>query len=87
MKKIEIVGLILAFAMLALLIGLGIVIFATENTSLHDAGMLTVIVATVIGAICQLILLISRKLGRQMDEEETYTRCKTTTNEQEEEEG
>lgn len=61
MKKQEIVGLILAFAMLALLIGLGIVIFAKENTFLGDLGMVTVILSFLTGAVCQIILWFARR--------------------------
>ncbi len=60
MKKLQIISLILAFSMLTLLIGIGIVIFTKDNTLPRDIGMLTVILSVVTAAICQIILWIGR---------------------------
>ena len=58
MKKRDIVSLVLAFAMLGLLIGIGINIFTKENTPLNDIGHITVIISAIVAAICQIILWI-----------------------------
>lgn len=63
MKKRDIVSLVLAFAMLALLIGIGIMIFSKEQTLLNDIGHLVVILSFIVAAISQIILwIINRKL-------------------------
>ncbi len=61
MNKREVVDLILAFAMLALLIGIGINIFTKENTLLNDIGHIVVIASIIVAVICQIILWIRKR--------------------------
>ena len=69
-KKKEILELILAFSVTALVIGILITAFAKDNTPAGDAGRIIVIVSFIITAVCQMIIWFRRRSGKDPEEED-----------------
>ena len=60
-KKKEVLDLISAFAVTALIVGILITAFAKDNTPTGDAGRIIVIISFIIAAICQIIIWFRRR--------------------------
>lgn len=62
MGKKEIVELVSAFAMVGLIAGVVITIFAESDTAIGEVGMVMVVVGFCVVAVCQVIVWIGRKM-------------------------
>ena len=61
MNKKELINLILAFAVTAMVIGIIITAFAKDYTLTSDIGKGIVVVSFLVAAVCQIIIWIGRR--------------------------